>query len=81
MYYTYALYSQKYDKIYVGSTSDIEKRLANHNEGKSRYTKSYVPWELIYYEEFVTRSSAMKREKELKTHQGRESIRKKITVG
>jgi hypothetical protein len=38
MYYTYTLYSRKYDKIYVGSTSDIKKRLANHNEGKSRYT-------------------------------------------
>ena len=78
MYYTYALYSRKYDKIYVGSTSDIEKRLSNHNEGKSRYTKRYIPWELIHCEEFPTRSSAKKREKELKTHQGRDFIRKKI---
>ena len=81
MFYTYVLYSEKFDKIYVGSTSGIEKRIASHNEGKSGYTKKYIPWKLIYYEEFTTRSSAMKKEKEMKTHQGRDFIRKKISVG
>jgi putative endonuclease len=81
MFYTYVLYSEKFDKIYVGSTSGIEKRIASHNEGRSGYTKKFITWKLIYYEEFTIRSSAMKREKELKTHQEREIIRKTISVG
>ncbi|MCW8823314.1 MAG: hypothetical protein OQK63_04470 [Ignavibacteriaceae bacterium] len=37
-----------------------------------------MPWELVYYKEFPTRSLAMKREKELKSHKGRDFIRKEI---
>jgi putative endonuclease len=80
IYYTYVLYSQKFDKLYIGHTSDIQKRLFEHNAGKSRFTKSYISWELVYYEKFSTRSLAMKREKELKSHRGREFMRKEILV-
>ena len=66
--YTYILYSPEFDKIYIGQTKDLQKKLAAHNSGKSHSTKSYVPWELVYYEEYASRSQAMKREKELKSH-------------
>ncbi|MCW8811776.1 MAG: GIY-YIG nuclease family protein [Ignavibacteriaceae bacterium] len=78
IYYTYVLYSQKFDKLYIGHTSNLQKRLVEHNAGRSRFTKSYIPWELVYYKEFPTRSLAMKREKELKSHKGRDFIRKEI---
>jgi putative endonuclease len=78
IYYTYVLYSTASDKIYIGQTTDLKKRLEAHNSGKSSYTKSYIPWELVYFEEFTTRSQAMKKEKELKSHRGREYIRNKI---
>ncbi|UTW67426.1 GIY-YIG nuclease family protein [bacterium SCSIO 12643] len=76
---TYVLYSEKYDKIYVGYTSDLESRLRSHNELATKgWTITYRPWEVIYKEEFSTRSKAMKREKELKSSRGRHFIRTKI---
>ena len=81
MYYVYVLYSKKYDKIYVGQTNNYEGRLVQHNSGRHRYTKRYIPWIIIYTEEFKTRAEAMKREKELKSHQGRKFIREKLLNG
>jgi putative endonuclease len=78
IFYTYVLYSEKFDELYVGQTSKLQKRIIDHNEGKSRFTRKYIPWKLIHYEEFQTRSLAMKREKELKSHKGRDFIRKEI---
>ncbi len=81
MFFVYVLYSVKFDKIYIGHTSDIEKRLLQHNSGKHRYTKRYIPWIIIYFEKFDTRAEAMKREKELKSHQGRKFIREQLLNG
>ncbi len=78
MFFTYVLYSHKSDRIYIGQTNNIALRLTEHNQGKSKSTKRYKPWIVIYKEKFDSRSDAMKREKELKSHQGREFIRKKI---
>ncbi len=71
-FFTYILYSEKHQKIYIGQTSDITNRLEYHNQiGESTYTSKYRPWALIYLETFATRAEAMKREKQLKTAQGR----------
>jgi putative endonuclease len=78
MYYTYILYSPEFDKIYIGHTDNLEKRLERHNLGLVRSTKAYLPWELIYFETFDTRAVAMKRERELKSHQGRNFIRESL---
>ena len=68
----YALYSVRYDKLYIGYTSDLEQRLKSHNElAKKGFTVKYRPWGLIFSEDFERKSEAMKRERELKTHQGR----------
>ena len=72
MFYIYVLYSPKFDRIYIGQTNNIEGRVEQHNTGRSRYTKRYIPWELAHYEKFATRSEAMKREKELKSHKGQD---------
>ncbi|KAF0215551.1 MAG: GIY-YIG catalytic domain [Ignavibacteria bacterium] len=60
MFYVYALYSSKFNKIYIGQTCDLTNRLIEHNSGKSFYTKRFIPWEIIYTEEFETRGEVMK---------------------
>ncbi len=69
-FYTYILKSKLNNKHYFGHTSDLDKRLLDHNSGLSTYTKKFMPWELIYFEEFTTRSEAMKREKFFKSLPG-----------
>ncbi len=81
MYYTYVLYSPNFDQIYIGHTDNLNQRQERHNAGLVKSTKRYIPWKLIYYETFETRSEAMKREKELKSHQGREFIRTVVLNG
>jgi putative endonuclease len=69
MYYVYAIYSELYDKIYIGYTSDLEARLAAHNHPKNKgWTRRYQPWRLVYTEEHPTKQSAIRRERELKGH-------------
>jgi putative endonuclease len=65
-YTVYILQSERDGSFYIGYTACLEKRLNRHNEGRGRYTKTKIPWKMIYQEEFLTRSQAMEREKELK---------------
>jgi putative endonuclease len=72
----YVLDSEKYDRLYIGSTSDLKQRLLSHNQlARKGWTVKYRPWKLIYSEEFTDKSAAMKREKELKSHKGRDFLR------
>jgi putative endonuclease len=76
MYTVYVLYSVSFNKIYMGYSSDISSRLDAHNHPKNHgWTKRYQPWELLYSEEYSDKQQAMKREKELKSYQGRLFIR------
>jgi len=55
------------DSLYAGYTTDLKKREQRHNQGRgARYTRIRRPVEIIYSEEFNTKSEAMKREYELK---------------
>ena len=48
MYYAYILRSENFpDQTYIGSTSDLRKRLAEHNAGKSIHTNKFKPWNLV----------------------------------
>lgn len=81
-YWVYILQSEKDESYYIGYTSDIEERLKRHNHGKSLYTKTKLPWKLIYQEEFLSRSEAMKREREIKRMKSREYIERLVrTLG
>ena len=73
-FYVYILKSLKDGSYYVGSTSNLENRLKRHNEGRVISTKSKRFWKLVYSEEHPTRSSAAKRESELKSHKRRSFI-------
>lgn len=53
--------------LYTGYTTDIERRIKEHNEGKgAKYTRGRIPVKLVYYEEKETKSLALKREYEIK---------------
>jgi len=79
MYFVYVLYSQKFDKIYIGFTSNLDERFKSHNElGKKGWTISYRPWQIIHTEAFENKADAMKREKELKGGKGRDWIRRTL---
>jgi putative endonuclease len=76
MFFVYVLYSRDYKKIYIGFTSNLERRLASHNHYLNKgYTGRYKPWELLYSESYNEKKSAMRREKQLKTARGREFIK------
>jgi len=73
-YYVYILKSEMKEITYVGITNDIERRLNEHNSGKSKFTKAFIPWKIIYHENFSTRKDAREREKYLKSAAGRRFI-------
>jgi len=74
------LKSEKDGRLYKGFTSDLEKRLLQHNAGITTSTKGYRPWNIVYSEKFKTRIEAREREKFLKTGQGRDYLKKIITA-
>ncbi len=45
----YALANPFNSEIYIGISKDILARLKQHNSGKNRYTKAFIPWKIIYY--------------------------------
>ena len=80
-FYVYILYSAKLDKYYIGYTSDLDKRIIDHNTGISDYTAKASDWELKYSEQFPSRETAMKREKEIKAKKSRKYIEWLIKSG
>ena len=81
---TYLLFSEKDNKTYLGSTDDIERRVTEHNNGKTSSTKNRRPLKLIYQEEFETLMEARNREKFLKTRIGRKELKnifEKLDIG
>ena len=63
-------------RFYVGMTSDFERRIKEHNLGKVKSTKGFVPWELFIIEKYENRLKAREREKHLKAGSGKEKIKK-----
>ena len=76
--FVYILESLKNGTYYIGSTQDIEERLKRHNQGRSKYTKTGMPWKLVYTEKFPDRSSALKRENLIKRRKKRDYIEKLV---
>ena len=70
MYYVYILKSEKNRRLYIGYTADLKRRLHQHNsDGPStRFTSGGRPWHLVYYEAFLNKDDATKRELALKNH-------------
>jgi putative endonuclease len=66
MYYLYILKSQKDDSLYIGQTNNLKRRLFEHNNGESKYTKLHKPFVLKYYEAYLNKDDSIKRETRLK---------------
>lgn len=76
MFFVYAITSLKRNYIYVGLTSNLERRIEQHNKGYARTTKPYVPFALLYHENVSTRLEAREREKYWKSGIGKEKLRR-----
>jgi len=76
MYFVYVLRSEVNRNLYKGYTQDLEQRVDQHNRGRTKSTKAFVPWTLVYWEEFIDAIDARKREKYFKTAAGRRFIKK-----
>ena len=70
----YILFSLKLDKFYTGYTTDIAKRIVEHNSGISDFTSKATDWKVVYIENFSTREEAMKRERAIKGKKSRKYI-------
>ncbi len=69
MHYVYVLKSKKApQKLYIGFTNNLSRRIKEHNEGKSKYTSWFRPWNIIYSEAYFSRRDAEEREAQLKKH-------------
>ena len=75
MYYVYVLKSIYCGNLYKGFCTDLEKRLSEHNAGKTKSTKPFIPWEIVYYENFETVHEAISREKYFKSSAGRKYLK------
>ena len=78
MFTTYILYSAFRDKYYIGSTSDLEKRLAKHNTNHKGFTGKAGDWKVVYAETFDLKAKASKRERQIKSWKSRIAIEKLV---
>jgi putative endonuclease len=78
MFYVYCLESEINEELYFGYTKDLKRRLKEHNQLLNFSTKKYAPWKLIYYEACLNEQDAKRREKYLKTSQGRRMLKIRI---
>ena len=69
-HFVYILKSQGIDRFYIGCTTNLEKRLKEHNFGRTKSTRPFRPWVIIYFEKFLNKEDAFKREWHLKHPKG-----------
>ena len=86
MFYVYIIKSKKSNRLYTGFSSDLKQRVKDHNSGKSPYTNRMRPWKLVYYEAYLSKEDAQKRERNLKLRsnaslQLRKRIKQSINEG
>ena len=66
MYYVYVLQSEaEDDRFYLGSTTDLKRRMQEHNQGKNKSTRGHQ-WKLVYYEAYLSEAASREREHKLK---------------
>ncbi len=79
MHYVYILESiDNLRQTYIGSTSDLKKRLESHNSGANKHTSKFKPWKIIWYCSFLSQKKAEDFEKYLKTASGIAFRRKRL---
>jgi len=75
----YLLQSESFsDQRYVGMASDVQRRLSDHNAGKSPHTSKFLPWKLVTYVAFSNEQKARTFERYLKSGSGHAFARKRL---
>lgn len=64
--------------MYIGLTTDINRRLAEHDLGNATYTKKYAPWELKSYVVFGNKAKATEFERYLKSGSGFAFLKRRL---
>ena len=81
MFYMYVLKSEKNGRHYTGSTDDLKRRVQEHNSGiGGRFTSNNRPYQLVYYEAYISYDLARKAGKFYKTGIGREVLKGKLST-
>ncbi|HHD92428.1 MAG TPA: GIY-YIG nuclease family protein [Candidatus Portnoybacteria bacterium] len=80
MFYVYVLLSLKDKKFYIGMSADLKRRIAEHKRGKVKSTKNRLPMKLVCYEAYLTKKEAERREKYLKSSDGKKDLRKRLML-
>ena len=80
MFYTYILKSSKSPKLYYSYTGDLRRRFEEHNEGRSRFTKPFIPWKLTFYAAFEDEQKAKDFELYLKSGSGKAFAHKRFVA-
>ena len=80
MFFAYVLKSIEHNYFYKGHCRDLEKRIQQHNSGMTESIKPYIPFTVVYFENFETQEEAIKREKYFKSAAGRRFLKKKIAL-
>jgi len=80
MYFTYVIKSTRHDYYYKGHCQDMATRLAQHNSGITLSIRPYIPFQLVYIEEFGTKQESISREKYFKTAAGRRFLKTKLAL-
>jgi putative endonuclease len=78
MFYVYVLHSLEDHGLYIGFSTNLKKRIAEHEHGASFATKYRGPWKLIYYEAYIDRHNAEGRERYLRSGSGGGFLRQQL---
>jgi putative endonuclease len=81
MFIVYILKSLSKNRYYVGQTSDLARRVSEHNSGHTKSTKFGIPWKIIWSGEFASRAEAVKKETQIKKRGIRRYLRDIGTPG
>ncbi len=74
VFYVYILQSESTNRYYVGQTKHLEERVAYHNSNYSLALRNRGPWKLIYFEQYTTRSQAVRQEQYIKRQKDKRFI-------
>ena len=79
MHHVYLIESAPNRKWYIGYTTDLTRRLSEHNRHKNISTAKEEKWTHIYYETYLNKMDALGREKFLKSGSGRKFLKKQLS--
>lgn len=76
MWYVYILQSEKTNRYYTGYTENLERRVQEHNSGKTRSLKAYLPVRVVYNESVLNKHEARLRELQIKRYKGGQAFKR-----